>query len=491
MNSACVKIENLGTSHSIRPTWSERHHRRHGYFRLADEPAIPNGRRGRVTVYRRGEPDRFHRQNFILYWCAQGKRRKERVVGDKFDAIRRADEINDIIRAGGAGVAAPVDKPETLIDRFLDNLTLRADAGEISPRTVRRYAAALEHFRAFLRAETKPAKRWLPNREMVLSLKRYLQGRAAGPIPNAANQSKRLSQSGIGYVTATVRALVRWAIQESLLPRIAEDAFVGLSIDKYKPMLKTWTEPVTTEEILAMTDVADLYQLTMLSFYLFHGARVSEPCWLMIEHVDQVNGWLEYRSIEELGYRTKGRVDKRLPIPEVMMPLIKSLIADRKGGLLLRRRSFPKSDRQNPTAGLLQMVDNVARCGSDGWRARFKLGYNEFRSAGGLDGDDVRREFEHLRIAAGIRRHFTPKALRHYFATALEEGGIPYFTRKYLLGHRMSSSLNQSADATSIYTHLKPNVVKTSSERLINGPMACLSKRLDERFSRAKSLIRN
>ncbi len=34
----------------------------------------------------------------------------------------------------------------------------------------------------------------------------------------------------------------------------------------------------------------------------------------MIEFVDRAGSWIEYRCIDELGYRTKGDTNKRLPI---------------------------------------------------------------------------------------------------------------------------------------------------------------------------------
>ena len=56
-----------------------------------------------MTIYRRGlSTDGSGLQTFVLSWCCAGRRQKDRVVGDKFEAVRRADEIKALLRAGTA-----------------------------------------------------------------------------------------------------------------------------------------------------------------------------------------------------------------------------------------------------------------------------------------------------------------------------------------------------------------------------------------------------
>jgi hypothetical protein len=151
---------------------------------------------------------------------------------------------------------------------------------------------------------------------------------------------RSLSARGIDFVVASVRALVRWAIQEGLLSPTAAEAFTS-ACNRHSAVRSLSASPISADALIRLIQTADLYQLALFSFHIFHGVRVAEPCWVMIESVDAAGGWIDYRCIEELGYRTKGAVDKRLPVPEPMMRVIARLVDGRSGGpLLLKRRAF-------------------------------------------------------------------------------------------------------------------------------------------------------
>ncbi|MDM8008438.1 MAG: hypothetical protein QUV05_20055, partial [Phycisphaerae bacterium] len=139
--------------------WQERYAFRHGFFRMTGDPSLPNGRRGRVTIYQRGRnPTITGIRTFILSWCVQGRRFKERFVGDLFAAVGRADEINKAI----AEAAMPARKTAVSVDElvawFVEYQERRADAGEISPKTPERYEGALDHLIAFTREDREQPK---------------------------------------------------------------------------------------------------------------------------------------------------------------------------------------------------------------------------------------------------------------------------------------------------------------------------------------------
>jgi integrase len=85
--------------------------------------------------------------------------------------------------------------------------------------------------------------------------------------------------------------------------------------------------------------------------------------------------------------------------------------------------------------------------------------------------DDVRRKFARLVSKAGIQAAVTPKAMRHHFATSLERADVPYYTRKYLLGHRLAERSGRGSDITAVYTHLEPDLVRAAYQRVLNGPL--------------------
>jgi hypothetical protein len=65
-----------------------------------------------------------------------------------------------------------------------------------------------------------------------------------------------------------------------------------------------------------------------------------------------------------------------------------------------------------------------------------------------------------------------------------EEANIPYYTRKYLLGHRLGEKGQRGGDVTAIYTHLQRDLVKECHQRVIKGPLAAVltafQSRLDD-----------
>lgn len=455
-------------------SWQARYGPRHGYVRLTDDPALPEGRRGRVTIYQRGRFTESRPQSFILSWCHGGKRIKERVIGDKFDAVRRADEITQALKSGPTRRASPlsVDK---LVVRYVEYLERRADAGEVSPSTPARYRSALQHLVEFgAQVEAQSAtKAWVPNRDLVLRFKAYLQGKLISPNGHANTAKRMLTSAGVAFIVASARAMVHWAAEEGLLAPAASDAFALAAKDRSSRHAMSVT-PIDSADIIKLIQVADPYQLTLFSFHIFHGVRVAEPCWTMIEFVDVAEGWIDYRCIDDLGYRTKGGVDKRLPLPAPMRDAIVRLIAGRPGGPLLLKRRVTEDVRARPpsTATLRDIIGAVQKQSFTGWAQRARAGAEHIKRLGAIDGDVVRREFACLVRRAGLRRDLTPKSLRHHFATALERADVPYYTRKYLLGHNLGDRSQRGGDVTAIYTHLEPDLIKTAYRRMLDGPLA-------------------
>lgn len=476
-----------GTGETCRRTsWRDRYGHRHGFVRVAGDASMPNGRRGRVTLYQRGRnPTVTGVRTFILSWCAQGRRFKERFVGDLFAAVGRADEINKAIaQAAIPQCKAPAGIDE-LVTRFVEHQKRRADAGEISPHTPERYRSALDHLIAFAhedRGRSKPE--WIPNRDLVLRFKAYLQGTLIGGRKETGKGRRLLSSKGLQFILATARAMVRWAVEDGLLPVSAAAAFMQMGRDRAGH--HTLSEvPLDASDIVRLIGVADVYQLAIFSFHIFHGVRVAEPCWLMHEFVDTEKSWIEYRCIEELAYRTKGRIDKRLPMPSVMRDVLRPWLTPGRGGLVLLKRrhlraSGPACRRQT---SLQEIIRQVHASAPKGWSQRSRVAIELLKKHGATEGDDVRREFGKLLAAAGLNREVTPKALRHHFATALERAGVPYYTRKYLLGHRLNERGGHGSDITAIYTHLEPDFVRATYQRVLDGPMAGVVEAFEKRLA--------
>jgi integrase/recombinase XerD len=67
-----------------------------------------------------------------------------------------------------------------------------------------------------------------------------------------------------------------------------------------------------------------------------------------------------------------------------------------------------------------------------------------------IDATSIQRAFREARERAGVRKHVTPRSLRHAFATHLIERGTNLRKVQALLGH-------QSLNTTAIYVHLAKN----------------------------------
>lgn len=263
--------------------------------------------------------------------------------------------------------------------------------------------------------------------------------------------------------------MIRWAASEQLLPSASTRTFAQPDQCRARQQAMS-AAPITTDELIRLIRAADRYHLTLLAFYIFHGVRVSEPCWLMLEDFDAQGGWLNYRCIERLGYRTKGGVDKNLPVPDVMSRAILHAAGNRHGGPLLVKRRLADTHVTTPE-GLDGIIQVVERQTPPNWSERGRLARAHLKKIGAIDGDDVRREFRQLVRAADVRHSVTPKALRHFFATALEQSDVPYYTRKYLLGHRLTNGGARGDDVTATYTHLEPNQIKTAYQHLLDGSL--------------------
>ena len=150
----------------------------------------------------------------VQWWdVASKKTLNVRIDGDLVDAIARAREIEARLEnLGRSGHGYPKVGHEALLDRYLDDLRRRADAGQIAVSTVERYEAALEHYRDFV---CQPAQRKAfpypagANRDFQLAVAADLEQLAVARNghPHARRRPLRSPQ----LVLDAVRAMFAWA----------------------------------------------------------------------------------------------------------------------------------------------------------------------------------------------------------------------------------------------------------------------------------------
>lgn len=437
------------------PSWSDRYGTKHRWHRFVAFPAGLTPPQ-KVRVYQRAD-------HFLLNWWDPGekKNRSERVAGDLLAALTRARDIDGRIGAlrtagvTGAGTTKRLGHAD-LVGHYLADLGRRADAGEVDPKTVRRYEGALRHYTAFT-AQPQVVKRYpaagTADRAFRLEFAAFLTTRevTGNGRPGAARRMRNTQ-----FVTDAVRAVFAWASDPdrgNLLPEGFRNPF--LRSGSRAPVLKG--DPLAAPDItlpmaIDLVGTCDAFQLRLFVPLLVFGLRAAEPCALFADHLR--DGWLAVPCVPELGLLTKGRRDKRFPLLEKLEPFWELFRAGKETGLLLERRAVSEGQEAAPRRGaaVAELIGEYqsrcdrARALTAAERARVRAGV--FRDAGGLDYDHVQAEFTKVANGLGWPAAATLKDLRHLFATTLTNAGVPEGYVRYLMGHAPGKA------ALVAYTHL-------------------------------------
>jgi integrase len=198
----------------------------------------------------------------------------------------------------------------------------------------------------------------------------------------------------------------------------------------------------------------DAFQLPLFAMFILCGLRASEPCWLMREHLSG-DGWLKVVSLPDLGYTTKGRRDKRFPLPKCLHQMLHDphFTAQADAGLILRRRSaWEGSDCPEPSPSLEQLKQcykvQCSKLTNPGARRKQQIRDGILKEAGALNYDRIEHEFRRVVRGLDWPASATLKDFRHLFSTELMNAGVPDYYRKYLMGQSVPNV------ALTSYTHL-------------------------------------
>ena len=433
--------------------WAERYGQEHRLKRITEFPCGIEAPK-RVRIYHR-------RAHFVLQWWDPGAKQTlaDRVDGDLVAAIARARDIDArLVHFRSSGRPARRVGHEELVGLFLADLVRRADAGEIGPRTVDRYASALrEHYLTFA-AQPDVHRRFRHassvDRDFQLQLAAHLK--AVSTCPNRHPNSRRRPMKSQQFVLDVARAMFEWAADPDrggLMPDGFRNPFLCRGQRQAGPVADPLGEPDISLAMAADFLLAcDAYQLRLFAPMVFYGLRAAEPCFLFHEDVD--GGWLKVACRPELAYQTKGRRDKRLPVIVCIAQLLGPPPGERPTGLLYHRRRVEEGRGKRPLLGaLLETIVEVfeQRCAATQVRtaaARQKARDQVLREAGGITYDHIVAEFRKVATRLAWPAQATLKDFRHLFATTLENAGVPEFYRRYLMGQ----SAGRAAIVT--YTHL-------------------------------------
>lgn len=435
------------------PSWSERYGKRHRLVRIDQFPAGISAPK-KVRIY-------FRQDHYVLQWWEPREKTNlsHRVDGDLVAAIAQArqfDERLTTLRDSGQPRHRRLAHDD-LVAKFVADLERRANADEIDPKTVRRYAAALTHYLGFCKESTTACAYSTANtvnREFRLAFAAFLAQRSV--TGNGRGGAKSRPMQGQAFVIDAVRALFEWAADPArggLLPDGFHNPFrrtaISRSVFKGDPL----SEPdITLPMALDFIAASDTFQLRLFAPMLLFGLRAAEPCFLFAEYL--TDGWWKVPNNPDLNVKTKGRLDKRFPMLEELKPLWNVVGAPKTGGLLYTSRAVEEERQSAPLRGqpLAELIEEYRRrcvkskdiSAAGRRRTRDEL----IRDAGGLNYDVVEAEFAQL--ARGLK--WPPKAtlkdLRHLFATTMNNAAMPEPFRRYLMGQAPGRA------AIIAYTHL-------------------------------------
>jgi len=445
-----------GAGKPVRPAptsdWKAKYGQKHRLLRVAEFPPGIDGPE-KIRLYRR-------RDHYVLQWWDPGVKRtlSDRVDGDLVAAISRARQIDErLMHFRASGHKCRRVGHQELVDSYVANLNRRADAGEIDPRTVKRYASALRNY--YLKhalcsnIERQFGNVSSVNRDFQLGFATFLANTSV--LPNGHPNSKPRPMRGQSYVLDVVRAMFEWAIDVeggNLLPEGFLNPFNRRGRQGHVNIDQFGEPDITLEMASDFLALCDLYQLRLFAPMILYGLRASEPCFLFSEDLDE--GWLKVPCRPEIGYLTKGRREKRLPLLPCGHLLLGSH-PERAGlGLLyLRRRVLEEREkaplRDLPAKDIITQFQ--VRCKRKGVRTageRRSVRNHILKEAGAITYDHVVAEFRKLARRLDWPVEATLKDFRHLFATAMENGGMPEHYRKYLMGQ----SVGHAPIVT--YTHL-------------------------------------
>jgi len=424
---------------------------------------------GKVQGYLRGR---------IWYLCyhESGKRRRPRVGPDAKAARQLAAQTNAQLESGDTAVLSfdPVAIPE-LRRRWLDHHehVLRSSVNSIN-----RYRTATEHLLNFVRDECPVRAASNFTARDAEAFVRYLRTIEVAPNGHAHSRKRRLLDKGVTFIVECCRTLFMYAAKRRHLSAYAENPFavIGTSsipVEDAKPIVL-----FTPEQERKFLEVCDDWQFPIFLTLMLTGLRPGELCHLLLpDDLDLTGGLLHVRNKPRLGWQIKTRSERTIPLVPVLTDVLRVTLGDRCTGTVFRQ---PRCDRLGHQPAL-EGLDRPAleACGVKRIEAKQReLGRglsraqqlselrNIWRDVAGLKEDRVRCEFIRLSRAIGVDDATAPKALRHLFATTLQEANVDPLVRNLLMGHASGQGGRPGGGLgmTAVYTHTQAPTVRRQLE---------------------------
>lgn len=261
--------------------WIDRYSLRHKLTRITEFPGGVKPPQ-KVRIYSRGD------HYLLQFWDPhQKKTLNQRIDGDLIEAIVRAREIDGrLVAVRKSGVVENFSHI-ALVERYLKDLALRCNAGEIDSKTVERYSAAIEkHYLDFCAHQAEHQFRHIQkiDRDFQLAFSGYLNRKLVSPNGHPAAKKIAMSARGQQFVLDCVKAMYVWAANPQkggLLPFGFENPFLGRHRQSAKVVRDRMSAPqITVPMAVELIKACDLFQLRIMGPLVMFGLRPSELGWL-------------------------------------------------------------------------------------------------------------------------------------------------------------------------------------------------------------------
>ncbi len=427
---------------------------------------------------------------WYLTYHEEGVRHRPRVGPSLDEAKQLAAQINAQLEAGAtAALSFESLTIEELRRRWLDHheQILRS-----SLQTINRYRTATDHLLRFIEqsrgAGTTSSFRTTHAEQFV----RYLRTVQVAPNGHPHSQKRPLLDKGVKYILLCCRTLFHFAIKRRYLSAYAENPFTALELDRMPVEIVRPVTIFSSDDERRFLEACDDWQFPLFLTLMLTGMRPGELCHLLLpDDLDLQNAIVHVRNKPELGWQVKTRNERSIPLVRPLVKILTIMLAGRQSGPVFVRRTFlPRIGEEHD--GKAYNVNDLFRR-ANARLAEARLVNNQelsrakkqsiirtvWRDLGVLKTDRIRNEFIRLTKQIGCPAMTAPKALRHLFATCLQEGNVDPLIRCELMGHSISThqSASHGLGMTATYTQTRLETKRTQLEAAMDNRPATVFAR--------------
>jgi integrase len=422
---------------------------------------------GRVRADMRGSV-------WYLSYSENGPRHRPRVGPDKQAARQLAAQVNAQLETGAP--TALSFEPVTIDELQARWLEHHEHVLRSSLHTICRYRTATRHLLAFLETTHPGCRTSVFTVHDAGEFVRYLRTIKVTPNGHQNARKRPLLDKGIRYILETCRSMFRYALKRRHLSPYAENPFSELELDRLPLENIKPVRILTPDQERKLLEACDDWQFPLFLTLMLTGVRPGELTHLLLpDDVDFDAGVLRVRNKARLHWQVKTRNEREIPLLPILHRVLRRLVGDRATGPVFLRRVFASgrspllvrmTERQLQQMLQTRIAHAEQSCGRALSRAEeARLARVIWRDAWLIKTELIRNEFKRLTGSIALPEFTEPKALRHGFATSLQDANVDPLVRCELMGHSTGNrSTSHGPGMTATYTHTRR---ETRCEQLV------------------------